>query len=120
MTDTRQLNGAGRLILSVLCAALFFVIALEPYRLYMEFKGDMEVLLKIQAYVGFIFLLLWLLTVYGPLRTSALYAPGTAGTEQAGPREPATLGSKGFWRALQILVVPLLIIMVVGLMAAFS
>ena len=120
MTDTRQLNGTGRLILSVLCAALFFVIALEPYRLYMEFKGDMEVLLKIQAYVGFIFLLLWLLTVYGPLRTSALYAPGTAGTEQAVPRETATLGSKVFWIALQILVVPLLIIMVVGLMAAFS
>ena len=120
MTDTRQLYGTGRLILSVLCAALFFVIAFEPYRLYMEFKGDMEVLLTIQAYVGFIFLLLWLLTVYGPLRTSALYAPGTAGTEQAVPREPATLGSKVFWIALQILVVPLLIIMVVGRMAAFS
>ena len=120
MTDTRQLNGTGRLILSVLCAALFFVIALEPYRLYMEYKGDMEVLLTIQAYVGFIFLLLWLLTVYGPLRTSALYAPATTAVGQSVTREPATLGSKVFWIALQILVVPLLVIMAVGLMAAFS
>jgi len=70
MTDTtQQLSLGGRLLLWVLGTVLFLSIAILPYYMYFEFATESTTRMTVAAATGIILLLIWLATVYGPLKT---------------------------------------------------
>ncbi|MDP6581091.1 MAG: hypothetical protein QF681_10580 [Vicinamibacterales bacterium] len=69
MTDTPQLGPAGRITLWVLGAALFLDIAFLPYYMFMQYAADATVRNTVLGATASIFLLLWLATAFGPLKT---------------------------------------------------
>ncbi len=69
MTDTQQLSTAGRITLWILGGALFLDIAFLPYYMYMQFATDATVRNTVIGTTAVIFLLLWLATAFGPLKT---------------------------------------------------
>ena len=69
MTDTQQLGLAGRLLFWVLGTALFLSIAILPYYMYFQFAAEPTVRVTVAAITAVLFLLLWLATAFGPLKT---------------------------------------------------
>ena len=69
MSDTRHVSLAGRLLFWVLGTALFLAIAILPYYMYFEFASEATTRMTVATVVGVIFLLIWLATAYGPLKT---------------------------------------------------
>ncbi len=52
MTETQQLGLAGRLLLWIVGTAIFLVIALLPYALFMRFATDYVVHMTVLSCVG--------------------------------------------------------------------
>ena len=69
MTNTHQMGLAGRLLFWVLGTALFLCISILPYYMYFQFATESTTRMTVAGVIGVIFLLLWLATAYGPLKT---------------------------------------------------
>ena len=69
MTDTQQPGPAARLLFWILGGALFLVIAILPWAMYMQYLADVTVRVTVVAATAVILLLLWLATTFGPLKT---------------------------------------------------
>ena len=106
MTETQQLGLAGRLLMWVLGTALFAVIALLPYYLFMQFATDYVVHVTVLSCVGIIALVLVVGTMFGPLRAEPLAEAAVTG---GGLRFLALIANAVFI-GLQIVLVPLLVI----------
>ena len=116
MTETQQLGLAGRMLMWILGSAIFVVIALLPYALFMQFATDYVVHVTILSCLGVILLVLVVGTIFGPLRTEPLSAdPDTGG----GLRFLALITNAVFI-GLQIVLVPLLVIEVIMRLAGSS
>lgn len=118
MTDTQQLGLAGRLFLWILGTALFFVIALLPYAMYMRFATESTVHVTVLAMTGVIFMVLWITTTFGPLRVGPI-ATGTRAPKEYTPTRPVTIISNLLFILVQIVVIPLAIIGIISLLAGF-
>ena len=116
MTETQQLGLAGRMLMWVLGTALFVVIALLPYALFMRFATDYVVHVTVLSCLGVIALVLVVGTVFGPLRTEPLSADADTG---GGMRFLALMANTVFI-GLQIVLVPLLVIEVILRLAGSS
>ena len=68
MADTHQLSPGGRLLFWILGTALFFIIAILPYAMYMRFAADVTVRVTVIASATVVLMLLWLTTTFGPLK----------------------------------------------------
>ena len=118
MNDTQQLGPAGRLLFWILGSLLFVVIALLPYKLYMDFADDYTVRTTVLTWVAILLGLVWLGTNYGQLKTS--------GAPKAKRSRPPILGAGsgpkhtavrvGFI-LLQILILPLVILAIIRALA---
>ena len=106
MTETQQLGLAGRLLLWMTGIAIFGVIALLPYYLFMQFATDYVVHITVLSCVGVIALVLVVATIFGPLRTEPLSAVADTG---AGLRFLGLI-SNAVFIALQIVAIPLLVL----------
>ena len=116
MTETQQLGLAGRMLMWILGTAIFVVVALLPYALFMRFATDYVVHVTILSCLGVIALVLVVGTIFGPLRTEPLSAvPDTGG----GLRFLALI-SNAVFIGLQIVLVPLLVIEVILRLAGSS
>lgn len=116
MTETQQLGLAGRMLMWVLGTAIFLVIALLPYALFMRFATDYVVHVTILSCLGVILLVLMVGTIFGPLRTEPLSgAPDTGG----GIRFLALISNTVFI-GLQIVLVPLLVVEIILRLAGGS
>ena len=69
MTNTQQPGPAGRLLFWILGTVLFLAIAILPYYMYFQFATESTTRMTVAATVAVLFLLLWLATTYGPLKT---------------------------------------------------
>ena len=106
MTETQQLGLAGRLLLWMVGAAIFVVIALLPYALFMRFATDYVVHVTVLSCVGVIALVLVVATIFGPLRTQPLSEAADTG----GGLRFLVIISNTVFIGLQIVLVPLLVI----------
>lgn len=106
MTETQQLGLTGRLLLWTVGIAIFVVVALLPYALFMQFATDDVVHVTVLSCVGVIALVLVVGTVFGPLRTQPLSEAADTG---GGLRFLILLTNAAFI-GLQIVLVPLLVI----------
>ena len=116
MTETQQLGLAGRLLLWILGTAIFLVIALLPYALFMRFATDDVVHITVLSCVGILALVLVVGTIFGPLRTESLSASADTG----GGIRFVSLISNTVFIALQIVLVPLLVIELILRLAGSS
>ena len=118
MNDTQQLGPAGRLLFWILGSLLFVVIALLPYKLYMDFADDYTVRTTVLTWVAILLGLVWLGTNYGQLKTSG--APKAERSHApilgagSGPKHTAV--RVGFI-LLQILILPLVILAIIRALA---
>ncbi|MBM63842.1 MAG: hypothetical protein CL484_12925 [Acidobacteria bacterium] len=73
MPKNQQLGPAGHLLFWILASVLFFVIALLPYWLMMDYTlpPDYPVRTTVFTSAAAIFVLLWFATTYGQMKTSA-------------------------------------------------
>ena len=69
MTNTQQPGLAGRVLFYILGTALFLVIAILPYAMFMRFAADSTVRTTVPVATGVILFLFWIATVFGPLST---------------------------------------------------
>ena len=106
MTETQQLGLAGRLLLWVVGIAIFVVVALLPYALFMQFATDYVVHVTVLCCMGTIALVLVVGTIFGPLRTQPLSETAATG----GGLRFLSLVSNTVFIGLQIVLVPLLVI----------
>ena len=116
MTETQQLGLAGRMLLWLVGIAIFLVIALLPYALFMRFATDYVVHVTILSCLGVILLVLVVGTIFGPLRTEPLSAAADTG---GGLRFLALITNTVFI-GLQIVLVPLLVVEVIMRLAGSS
>ena len=116
MTETQQLGLGGRMLLWVVGIAIFVVIALLPYALFMRFATDYVVHVTILSCLGVILLVLVVGTIFGPLRTEPLSAAADTG---GGLRFLALITNTVFI-GLQIVLVPLLVIELIMRLAGSS
>ncbi len=116
MTETQQLGLAGRMLMWVLGTAIFVVVALLPYALFMRFATDYVVHVTVLSCVGVILLVLVVGTIFGPLRTEPLSAAADTG---GGIRFLALISNTVFI-GLQIVLVPLLVIEIILRLAGSS
>lgn len=116
MTETQQLGLAGRVLLWVVGIAIFVVIALLPYALFMQFATDYVVHVTVLSCLGTIALVLLVGTMFGPLRTQPLSEAAATG----GGLRFLALVSNMVFIGLQIVLVPLLVIELILLLAGRS
>ena len=116
MTETQQLGLGGRMLLWLVGIAIFLVIALLPYALFMRFATDYVVHVTILSCLGVILLVLVVGTIFGPLRTEPLSAAADTG---GGLRFLALITNTVFI-GLQIVLVPLLVVEVIMRLAGSS
>ncbi|MEE2638407.1 MAG: hypothetical protein VYE68_14395 [Acidobacteriota bacterium] len=116
MTDTPQLGLAGRAFLWLVCASIFGVIALLPYELFMRYLPDSTVHVTVASSVAVIALVLLVATIFGPLRVQPLSAVPATG---AGLEFLNLIARTGFI-ALQIVIVPLLIVQLILMLTGSS
>ena len=116
MTETQQLGLGGRMLLWLVGIAIFLVIALLPYALFMRFATDYVVHVTILSCLGVILLVLVVGTIFGPLRTEPLSAAADTG---GGLRFLALITNTVFI-GLQIVLVPLLVIELIMRLAGSS
>ena len=69
MTNTQQVGPVGRLLFWVLGTALFLSIVILPYYMFFQFAAESTTRMTVAAVIAVIFLLLWLATAFGPLKT---------------------------------------------------
>lgn len=116
MTETQQLGPAGRLLLWTAGIAIFVVVALLPYALFMRFATDYVVHVTVLSCVATIALVLLVGTIFGPLRTQPLSEAAPTG---GGLRFLALVANIAFI-GLQIVLVPLLVVELILLLAGRS
>ena len=111
MNDTQQLGPAGRLLFWILGSLLFVVIALLPYKLYMDFADDYTVRTTVFTWVAVLFGLIWLGTNYGQMKTSAAPKTKRSRAPMLGTGSgPAHTAVRVGFILLQILILPLAIL----------
>lgn len=73
MPKNQQLGPAGRLLFWILAGLLFFVIALLPYSLMMDYTLPLDYPVRTTVFTSaaVVFVLLWFATTYGQMKTSA-------------------------------------------------
>lgn len=116
MTETQQLGLAGRLLLWIVGTAIFVVIAVLPYALFMRFATDYVTHVTVLSCLGVIALVLVVGTLFGPLRIEPLSAALDTG---GGVRFLALILNTVFI-GLQIVLVPLLVIELILRLAGSS
>lgn len=120
MTDTRQLEPAGRLLFWILGSTLFFVIALLPYMILMDYTLPLDYPLRatVLTWVVIVFALLWLATTYGQMKTSASSKVKTPSTPMLGTGSgPAHAAARVVFIMLQILILPLVVVAIIRALA---
>ena len=120
MTDTRQLGPAGRLLFWILGSTLFFVIALLPYMILMDYTLPLDYPLRapVLPWVVIVFALLWLATTYGQMKTSASSKVKTPSTPMLGTGSgPAHTAVRVVFIMLQILILPLVVLAIIRALA---